>query len=993
MGCPDADRIVRYVFRELEDSERAELEAHADSCAACRQAISELAAGSLADDGAATAGATDVEAGGAVEPGDRVGRYVILHRVGAGGMGVVFAAYDPELDRKVALKLLHDSGAGDAGARMVREARALARLSHPNVVTVHDAGTSDGRVFIAMEYIQGSTLRAWLEQEPRSWREVRKVLVAAGRGLEAAHAAGLVHRDFKPENVLIDGDGGVCVTDFGMARAAAGDARPPPGDGAQGDFESEPIDLTRSGAVLGTPAYMAPEQFRGEPADACSDQFGFCVVLYEALVGDRPFAGDTFQTLAAAVLAGELRAPARESAPRFLRDAALTGLAVDPARRHSSMTALLERLQRDPAARLRRWGAAALAVAAIVGLFALQIRGDEPRGPCGASAAGLAGVWDAPRRAELGAAFAATDRSTAAATWNRVAAELDRWTADWVAMRGEACEATHIAGDQSELLLDLRMRCLDRKLGELRALTELFASSVDGTVVDNAVQAVTSLPPIAACADVEALMARVPPPDEPQVRERVAGQRAELDRAGALLRAGKYAEGFELSSRAIEEAEKLAYRPLEAEALGLHGDLSFRLGKYGEAEEILQRAAQAAAEARDDTQSARVWTLLAGVVGYARGERERGLAYVRVAEGWVARAGGQQALRAELADIHGLILDAAGRYDEARPYYQQALDLRAKLYGPDHLEVALSLNNLAAVPYEQGKFEEAVALYQRSLEIRQRVLGPDNPEVAATLNAVAACRRGQGRLEEARELYAKALAIWIATLGPDHPDVAVAHNNLGLTLQKLGIYEDSRRHLERALVLWRAALGEDHAFVASAISNLGILCYRQGDYDCALDHMDRVLAVRERVLGAEHPDLAATLVNRGAVREKADRRRDAEQDYRRALAILERAVASDDPLLARALTMLGKLLVDDGRARAAIALLERAVEIRAGEGSEVGPAKLAASRFALARALWDSGQGRKRALRLATAARDASSDADVTGTITEWMGRHGGAGK
>ena len=259
----------------------------------------------------------------------QVGRYKLLQRVGAGGMGVVYRAHDETLDRPVAVKLLrpgYDTGAGTE--RLQREARAMARLSHPNVVTVFDVGTFEGAVFVAMEFVDGKTLREWLAQ-PHSVGDVIRTLRQAGEGLAAAHAAGLVHRDFKPENAMVGSDGRVRVLDFGLAKPI--------------DDESKHDLLTQTGTVLGTPRYMTPEQFRGEPADALSDQFAFGVVMFEALYGTHPYQPQDDKPLPRAVMAGKLRkAPSRADVPPAVRDALLKAVAHDPESRHDSVEDMLE---------------------------------------------------------------------------------------------------------------------------------------------------------------------------------------------------------------------------------------------------------------------------------------------------------------------------------------------------------------------------------------------------------------------------------------------------------------------------------------------------------------------------------------------------------------------------------------------------------------------------------------------------------------------------
>ncbi len=312
---------------------------------------------------------------GDAPPLRRLGRYLVLSRIGAGGMGVVYSAYDEALDRKVALKLVHTGRTGDAGGeRLRREGRAMARLSHPNIAQIFEIGEHDGQVFVAMEFVAGETVTRWLRPDPegaeapreRGWREVLKVFVQAGRGLAAAHAQGLVHRDFKPDNVMVGADGRVRVLDFGLARALASLHAPDPEVGASESGSSLDEPLTITGAILGTPAYMSPEQFYGRRLDAKSDQFGFCVALYESLYGERPFTANTIAALVKTVETGSISAAPRGAAvPAWLRAALLRGLKAKPEERWPSMTALLAALERDRAKRW--WRVGAVIVAGCVG--------------------------------------------------------------------------------------------------------------------------------------------------------------------------------------------------------------------------------------------------------------------------------------------------------------------------------------------------------------------------------------------------------------------------------------------------------------------------------------------------------------------------------------------------------------------------------------------------------------------------------------------------
>ena len=520
-----------------------------------------------------------------LEIGATVGRYVVLGLLGEGGIGRVYAAYDPELDRKIALKILQPeiaAGEPTASLRLLREAQAMARLSPPNVIAVHDVGPLGDLVFVAMEFVEGSTLRDWLGEKPRTWREILAVFQAAGRGLEAAHEAGLVHRDFKPSNVLVGRDGRVRVVDFGLARAVlqgedrgASKAAPVP-ERAAGATALD-SQLTAAGAIQGTPAYMAPEQYRGEPATPAADQFSFCVALYEALYGRHPFPARHPVERLRVVHSGRVAEPAEgRQVPGWLRPILLRGLRPEAADRHPDMGRLLAEMARDPAAVRRRWLTAALAVVLAAGSAAgwYRLRADRLR-LCRDAGASLAEIWDGERRQRLEQAFLASGQPFAATVWRGVAGTLDGYAGAWVEARNAACAATRLRGEQSEDLLDLRMLCYDRRLEELRALSDLLITG-DPLVVKEASRAAHSLSDLSYCADAEALLAKVRPPSEPAARAAVEALAARLAKAKALRDAGRYEEalaralwrsGRERSrARGLAEAARDGYR--EAGARG-----------------------------------------------------------------------------------------------------------------------------------------------------------------------------------------------------------------------------------------------------------------------------------------------------------------------------------------------------------------------------------------------------------------------------------------
>ena len=345
-----------------------------------------------------------------------LGRYRVLERLGQGGMGVVFRAHDPQLRRDVALKLLHARGGvgREQQARLRREALALGRLSHPNVVQVFEVGEVDEHMFVVMELVRGTTLRAWLGERARSVAEVVAIAGQVGRGLAAAHAAGIVHRDLKPENVLVGEDGRARVVDFGLARAMDGGAVP------AGSLE---VPLTKTGTLLGTPAFMAPEQVRDPTsADARSDQFSFCVLVYEALYGERPFVER------GSAEASEIRAaPAGSAVPMQLRAALLRGLQGEPERRWPSMAALIAALEAPVVVTApRRWigvlgGVVAIAVvvALAVPMWLAHVEERERALRIEAVSLRLAGMVDDDAAAERALAGLVEDRAVAAAGWAR----------------------------------------------------------------------------------------------------------------------------------------------------------------------------------------------------------------------------------------------------------------------------------------------------------------------------------------------------------------------------------------------------------------------------------------------------------------------------------------------------------------------------------------------------------------------------------------------
>ena len=700
-----------------------------------------------------------------------MGRYTVLALVGRGGMGEVYAAYDPKLDRKIALKLIAaDTSRSEARAeaRLLREAQAIAKVSHPNVVTVHDAGTFGARVFIAMEFIDGGTLKDWLAGATRTRAEILAVFADAARGLAAAHAAGLVHRDFKPLNVMVAGEGTVRVTDFGLVRQLG---QTDPGEESAapaatlGAGEAS-VDLTRTGEMVGTPRYMAPEQFKGEALDARTDQFSFCVALYEALYGQPPFVTESLPTLIATVLEGRVApAPAKTSVPGWLRRILLRGLEVDPARRFPSMGALLSALEADPTARRRRLGVT-VGVLVCLALAALGARrvGTARPALCRGGGERWAAVWAngglaTPGKEAIHRAFTATGASFAEGAFAGAARALDAYVGKWVAMYTDACEATQVRGEQSAEVLDLRMTCLQERLGSASALVEILAHP-DAKVVENAVSAAGALPPLDRCADVPLLRAVVKPPADEASRRRVEALRGDLARLSATRDAGRCAEAERLAQALIPRVREAAYLPLLAETLDSAGQLVEECIDMTVGQARWIEAFEAGLASRHDEIAAHSAILVSGYTADRIGDLATARRWDEIAKAMLARLGHPPVLDALWHQNEVMILLKEQRAKDAIPVEEQAIHKAETALGKDHPDVALDLNSYGNALHLVGRDADALAAFHRGLDITSRVFGAEHPRVALIAENEGEVLLAMHRDADALADFARSVAIW-----------------------------------------------------------------------------------------------------------------------------------------------------------------------------------------------------------------------------------------
>ncbi len=892
-------------------------------------------------------------------------------------MGVVYAAYDSQLDRRVAIKLLRPTvakgeDAADVEARLLREAQAMARLSHPNVVAIHDVGVVAGSVFLAMEYVEGGTLK---DRLPRlsSWREGLGLLKEAGRGLAAAHAAGLIHRDFKPDNVLVGSDGRVRVTDFGIARADEGEgdgertgspsagslpalpghppttpmnqkarslpslvvsaastsnaaapvagARAPTGGSSSG---RPPLGerLTLTGDLLGTVGYMSPEQAFGEPVDARSDQFSFCATLYLALYGEKPFRDNDVDDYLFSITGPVRDAPPGTRVPMWLRRILVKGLSLSPEGRYGSMDELLAALDHDPAIARRRW-IAALAVPVLGLSVALLYRqATEIRAPrCAGAETDLSGVWGPAVREDVRRAFDATGSPARTDSFARVAKALDAYAAGWRAARTEACEATKVRHEQSEEVYALRTECLDREKNELRALTSFFRT-VDKNDVEPSVKAAYGLTSVSWCADVNALRASPGLPVEPAKRAAVLNARGDLATSASLALAGKYADSFAEAQRARDAAHEAGHRGTEAEALFQMGYAQHRLGNYDDASNALGDAIATAYASGNDPTLVRAASRLAFITGdklYHPAEAQRLLALARAG---IDRVGGSEELSADVLSTEAVLLVAQGYPERAAPM-----------------------------------LESVVRVYRSSLGV--------SPTTAFQLNNLGYAEHLNGMNAAAVETLEDSRAMFESMFGPSNMSAGIPLCNLGAASLALGNVADAERYLLASLAVWDRE-SPDGYWAAWALQYLAALANTKGDADAAIAYGRRGLANAEKLTSSQRLVPGLTLGLAEALLAKGNAR-EALGLCERAIAIQER-VGLIDPAKVYdwdALRCQGEALVALGRLPDAVGPLERSAALP----RRVFPWDLPRAKFALARALLLA--DRAGAVAAAGEARDA----------------------
>ncbi|MFV8752968.1 protein kinase domain-containing protein [Nannocystaceae bacterium ST9] len=867
--------------------------------------------------------------------GETIGRYVVLDRIGRGGMGEVYSAYDPELDRKLALKLISideiEREAGDQ-ARLLREAQATAQLNHPNVVTVHDVGTHAGRVFVAMEFVGGGTLRDYVDRGPHPWREVLDRFVAAGRGLAAAHRAGLIHRDFKPANVLVGDEGRLRVADFGLARKL--DESDPAIDvGVQARAHSPSSKasslstrLTMTGARLGTPAYMAPEQYEGSEVDARADQFGFCVALWEALHGERPFAGDHLAALMLAIAEGRIREPPRSArVPTWLRKVVARGLAVDPGDRWPDMDALLVALGRDRSRRSLGWALAGTLGLMLAALTSAVLIEREPAAidVCEGAEQAFADAFDDDDRAAIGQRFA---DSGAQATAALLLPRLDAWTDEWHLGWREACEATHVRHEQSEELLDRRMSCLERRRRRFAAFIELLRNG-EGTLTREALAALAAVGSPAQCSERDELLARMPPPSEPERRATIERLAGELDEIAMLLEANELVRAEQRLTALAPELEAADWPPLLAELHALRGDTLGRRREFERADPELTLAIDQAIAIGDDRLAVHALADQAEYLGEWKPDANHGIRLLGIADALIERLGGDPAERSRVAVARSRVYVIESQWESALAAAEQALGQAALAEPEPGMLTANAEHALGMAMFRLGRYDLGRPHVERALALWTATLGPTHRLIAKAHNALGLYAFVLEQPDEAIAHFEAQLPLVVALHGPEHIEIADVRANLGNAYVIANRYADARTQLEQAIAIRVRVYGPGSLYVGHARANLANVLRKLGDLDGALEQAEAALAIIIAIRGEQNPDVSPGRNVLALVHEDRGEFELARAQYLAALALLERPEGGNVHFMYEELISLARMEIELGRPDDAMTWLDRAAAL------------------------------------------------------------------
>lgn len=935
-------------------------------------------------------------------PGTRIGRYLIVEKIGEGGAGAVYSAFDAKLDRKVALKLLQQGPAGPMSTldprwpKLVQEARMLAKLSEHEVVTVFDVGEHDGVGYLAMEYVEGGDLAGWIERhrgpgakDPRPLRDTLALMRQAGEGLACAHRAGLVHGDFKPANVLVDSKGRAKVSDFGIARLRAhaqlpsSDLDTSPGLEATGGSsasgeqpQSRTLETGPGPRWIGTPAFMAPEQFDGVAPTEATDAYAFCTALFQAVYGALPWRAKTMLELSMLKSQHPPTRPDGVSVPRWLESLLDRGLAADPAARVSTMDGLLAALDRG-VRRRRRTGMvlAATAVAALGGAVPLWMGSSGDEGVlCETDGFG----WSAGTQESVKTAFEGLGHRAPAEAWSRVDTRMQALEASWGDAWNQACTAS-----ASPTLQQQSLDCLERQRRQAGALVEAWTQgeTLGVELVDRASRAAAALAEPNGCLEAEILAQGDRMPSDPELARAVTEARVLIDEAVALSRSGRVKDALPKAQEALAAAEGTAFSPVVAEASLVLGRALERSGKMAGAAKALERAyfEGTAAEAHAivaDAAARLVW-----VVGARLEKHAEGMLWAQHADAALKKTGG---VRDQLMTNIAGLYERKGEYIVAEEKLEEALASTPTDAGFD---LGIVHQRLGDVLRRQGKTDAAIAHYDQTIELWTASLGESHPNVAIARSSRASGLGRAGRNEEAVIAYRAALIDLEAAFGAEHPSVSAALVNLGISLKNLRRYEEAEVVVRRAAKIDTAVFGPEHKKTADRRETLGRLLTRRGQGAEALIEHEAAGKVYAKTLEPGHPWLVLNHLNRGDAMRQMQNKSGAVDAYRAGYEAARASLEADDPLRPDTAAYYGRALLEAGRhAQAAAVLGPALVKLREHEGySDVE----AIAGWALAQAQVETGGSVADAIKMATDARSGLEGwPEEQAALDAWVAAH-----
>lgn len=838
-----------------------------------------------------------------VVKGRLVGRYVLLGRLGSGGSGDVFSAFDPTLDRRVAVKLLHaHDGGPDA---LIREGRLLAKLVHPSVVAVHDLGIDDGQPYLAMELVDGPRIVDFAQAERDASRG--DVLLGAlrdvGEGLAAAHRIGLVHGDIKPSNILRDNEGRTKLSDFGIAQL------------------SEAGELQ---AGAGTPAFMAPEQHAGEASSELADQYSFCLTAFVLLHGEHPFlksressvtegaSSDTSMAPSAGAQDDRLRLTAQQSwtprwraeTPTAVARAFERGLCVDPAARWPSMDALLEALRVRSRRRVGPWLLAVGGVAAVTGTAVLAA--DDAPDPCARAGETIERSWNTQSTERLRQAWSA-DSGPFSNSLEHVIRSFDGFSDTWRQTSAQVCEATHAFGLQSPEMLDVRSDCLRRAQVSLEEVIDLV-SSEDPDIWAEAALVVEGLPDPSRCATTE---------ESTLSKTRTVQEQQQYEDAERLLERARYAVdaiALDRAATALASAEEHIKGEPKLEVLFLRQQARLLdwQGKPQEMQSVAKRALHLALQQDDILSAVAVASLQAEVLGQQGGRLEEAKDYAAMALVLSDHPDATDEVRFTANTGMGSVLSRSGESDAALVHFRKALALGISEFGESDPNVAGLRTHVASALQDAGRLEEALLEQQAGLESRQSFFGPNHPIVAQSHHNLSRIYYDMGR-PESEDHTRRALEILIAAFGSKQMPVAIVQGGLGDEMRRQGRHEEALELYDSAIETLEELIGGTAPDTLVIRASRGVALGNLGRDAEALKALDAVLAATQEALGESHVYVARAHLFRATVRLHVEDLQGAGEDYASANGVY---IAGDKPLhsgRARALVGLAQVARGSGK--------------------------------------------------------------------------------